>query len=413
LLITAISLQLYPLVNAFWTKTRIQQNPNVNDFSLKDFTLLLSNFDIPTGSNYSNTITTCFKCALAVLVAFSAILGRAGPLECLIVSLFGIVGFELNRQIISVHVNDSFGTFSIFTFGGFMGLALGFILRIKENGHDGCSTERHPRNTANFTSVSRAIFGVLIIFLFFPCLAMDLNSYHGINVFNVYVGPLSIILSMGSALGAALIFTCLINGYIIARDLIHAPIAGAIIGGTSSFFTINPGESIIIGFVGGALQTIIQNLIEKSNSRKSGIVSTVSWSLFGIQGLLGAVAAVVFDDILKRGTKNGLNYNAQTSDKNPIFLLIMALISAGIGLGTGVVSGIFACCFSSSNFANHFHDKNYWYNSDGIAYNKVAAIETRAAVVDGQGPTPTPMDEEDELYFEQMDGDVKDNNAYL
>lgn len=93
-LITAICVELYPLINAFWTKARIQNNPVANTFTdTKYFTLFVSNRDIPTGANYSNTISTCFKCALAVLAAFSSILGRAGSLECLIVSLFGIVGF--------------------------------------------------------------------------------------------------------------------------------------------------------------------------------------------------------------------------------------------------------------------------------------------------------------------------------
>lgn len=75
------------------------------------------------------------KCGLSILVAFSSILGRAGPLECLIVSLFGAMGFEFNRQIISNLAQDSFGTFSIFTFGGFMGLALGLILYFRERGN--------------------------------------------------------------------------------------------------------------------------------------------------------------------------------------------------------------------------------------------------------------------------------------
>lgn len=61
-------------------------------------------------------------------VAFSAVLGRVGHLECLIVAVFGTVGFELNRQIIQQNQGiDTFGTFYIFTFGGFMGLALGVL----------------------------------------------------------------------------------------------------------------------------------------------------------------------------------------------------------------------------------------------------------------------------------------------
>ena len=134
-LITALCIQFYPLVNAFWTKTAIQKNPTANTFSGSSasnyFNLFLSNLEIIAGANYGNTVTTAIKCALSILVAFSSILGRAGPLECLIATLLGSMGFELNRQIISNLGQDSFGTFSIFTFGGFMGLALGVILYLK------------------------------------------------------------------------------------------------------------------------------------------------------------------------------------------------------------------------------------------------------------------------------------------
>lgn len=72
------------------------------------------------------------KCALAVVIAFSSILGRAGQLECLFVSITGVIGFELNRQVLQERVgSDAFGTFYIFTFGGFMGLILGLFLYLR------------------------------------------------------------------------------------------------------------------------------------------------------------------------------------------------------------------------------------------------------------------------------------------
>lgn len=93
LLITATCVELYPLVNALYTKSIIQQNPIVNNFSNSKFSIFLSNYDIATGANYSNTITTAFKCALSLVVAFSSILGRAGPLQCLILAVLGTFGF--------------------------------------------------------------------------------------------------------------------------------------------------------------------------------------------------------------------------------------------------------------------------------------------------------------------------------
>jgi hypothetical protein len=57
---------------------------------------------MPTGNltAYGNCISNAMKCALAVVVAFSSVLGKAGQLECLIITVVGVVGFELNRQII-------------------------------------------------------------------------------------------------------------------------------------------------------------------------------------------------------------------------------------------------------------------------------------------------------------------------
>lgn len=103
--ILAFSIEVYPLVNDFWTKTGIQSNNAVLDFSYdkKDYNILLSDRETATGGTttyYGNSITNAIKCALSIAVAFSAVLGRVGHLECLLVSAFGVVGFELNRQII-------------------------------------------------------------------------------------------------------------------------------------------------------------------------------------------------------------------------------------------------------------------------------------------------------------------------
>jgi len=144
-----------------------------------------------------------------------------------------------------------------------MGLALGLILRFKEDRTEGCSTEKHIRNTASSYSVALATFGALIIFTFFPFLALDLDSFHGINTFNIYTGPFYVIIAMGAAIIGSIIVSCLINGYLISRDIIHAPIAGGIIAGSASFYITNPVYALVVGFMGGVIQAAIQNLVEK------------------------------------------------------------------------------------------------------------------------------------------------------
>jgi hypothetical protein len=79
MLLVAISVQLYPLINSFWSKAVIFNNPKYQDsFHNQGFNLFLSNFDSTTSQG--NTITQSIKCALALVVGSSGIIGRSGPL---------------------------------------------------------------------------------------------------------------------------------------------------------------------------------------------------------------------------------------------------------------------------------------------------------------------------------------------
>jgi len=68
--------------------------------------------------------------ALTITIAFSAVVGRAGPLEILFFVLFGGALYELNRQII-VQVNyDIGGSITIFMFGGLQGTIVAIMLAL-------------------------------------------------------------------------------------------------------------------------------------------------------------------------------------------------------------------------------------------------------------------------------------------
>lgn len=123
------------MLNAFWSKAVIQWTATtITQFKddSKTYNFFLTNLSATT--DYMATITGGFRCALSNLIAFSAIMGRAGPLEALFVVIFGTIGYELNRQIIENYTNDSGGTSSIFVFGGFMGLVIGLLRYLREKG---------------------------------------------------------------------------------------------------------------------------------------------------------------------------------------------------------------------------------------------------------------------------------------
>lgn len=81
LLITALSIEMYFMINTFWTKAVITWSETpINQFKdpVKQYNFFLTNLN--EQPNYMATITGAFRCALSNLIAFSAIMGRAGPL---------------------------------------------------------------------------------------------------------------------------------------------------------------------------------------------------------------------------------------------------------------------------------------------------------------------------------------------
>lgn len=120
------------MLNAFWSKAVIWYTQTTitqfkDESKLYNFWLTNHN-EMP---QYLATLTGGFRCALCNIIAFSSILGRAGPLEALFVVIFGTIGYELNRQIIENYNNDSGGTNAIFVFGGFMSLTVGLFRYLK------------------------------------------------------------------------------------------------------------------------------------------------------------------------------------------------------------------------------------------------------------------------------------------
>ena len=79
LLITALCVEFYPLVNAFWAKVSISNSTLYDDsFNVKDFSVFLATRD--STANLNNTLTAAIKCSIAIIVALSSLIGRIGPL---------------------------------------------------------------------------------------------------------------------------------------------------------------------------------------------------------------------------------------------------------------------------------------------------------------------------------------------
>ena len=238
--------------------------------------------------------------------------------------------------------------------------------------------------------------GTLIIFSLFPILAFQPDGMTHFNQYSPYTNPLCIIAGLGSGAVGALFVSALVNGTIIVRDLFHGVIAGAIVVGASSLYISNPIYAIVAGTSGGAIQALIQNFIERTAAREKKVVSTVSWSLFGIQGIIGAGFAAGWKAILYN-SKNGLPVESRILDIfNPQFELYGGLISAGIGLGSGLLVGLLVLLLNKHGENDFFEDNVYWMNTDYL--NKLVRQEN---VKPFDHPKPIASNQSD--YSERKD----------
>lgn len=164
-----------------------------------------------------------------------------------------------------------------------------------------------------------------------------MDWYKTTNTISAYVPILCVIFSISGSTLASMALGLIFYGRPIVRHLVYGPVAGAIIGGASSFYTSNPVYAIVVGVTGGFLQTIFMSIQQYLvNSKGHRPLTTVSFTLFGIQGFVGSAFAVCWKEIIEDNS-DGLPYTPLGVDSAQ--LILYGLICAGIGAAFGLLIG--------------------------------------------------------------------------
>jgi ammonium transporter Rh len=224
-------------------------------------------------------------CAISMVVAFGAIIGKSNNLQILIAALIGILLYCINEQILfnSLDVKDIGGSMYIFTFGGWYGLGLSWILNYKD-----------ARESHNFlTDVNASSFGLigtLFLWCFFPsfnsALAADVLSSN-MAVTNTYF------CLIGSVLGAYLASKILFGGKFHVEHILNATLVGGILMGSGADILRDSFVAYIVGGVGGIIATLGLTYFRRLDFKfglndVAGVTHVFAWpGIFG--GLLSAI----------------------------------------------------------------------------------------------------------------------------
>lgn len=91
---------------------------------------------------------------------------------------------------------------------------------------------------------------------------------------------------------------------------------------------------------------------------KGKIVNTVSFGLFGIQGLVGCAWSACWRAVIITRTDN-LTYNIDALPY-PALEFASGCIAMGIGIGFGLIAGVFILLCGKHQRDDHFDDYTYW-----------------------------------------------------
>ncbi len=202
-----------------------------------------------------------------------------------------------------------------------------------------------------------SLLGSAILLICLPFLVLFHDKDSSVNQFLTYTPTLCVILSSSSGFIGGLSISLILGRKPSVRNFIHGPVAGAIIGGASSYFTTNLAWCLGIGLFGGCLQTGVQHIFERRITFHHRPFTTISFSLFGVQGFLAGCFSAIGKEIVEKESLN-LNYTRLGYNSGNLFLF--GLVSSAMGFSFGLLIGSI-CYFTHSNLKReYFNDKSNW-----------------------------------------------------
>jgi ammonia channel protein AmtB len=197
----------------------------------------------------------------------------------------------------------------------------------------------------------------------------------------------------------------------VPRDFLNSLIAGGVAACSAGYYFTNPVWAMVLGSTCGIVQGLVQGLIEKKVAMNNRIFHTYSFTLFGVQGLIGAVFASIFRKVVETRTDDNV-FSFAVNSRPAGFDLAIAAISAGIGLGFGLLIGLIVLCSARHIVEDHFDDYTYWVPDDGIRYPRQVVIIPPVTPIVPIVPPPAYIPES-ELYVKETTVNVKNKHAYL
>ncbi|XP_072166344.1 ammonium transporter Rh type B-A-like [Diadema setosum] len=256
-------------------------------FVIQWSTLFRGFLELEHGEIYVNIQTMLFAdfTSAAILISFGALLGKASPLQLIIMAFFEVI-CAIGNEHIGVNMLgtvDIGGSMYVHTFGAYFGIAASCVVSSK-------AAKDHPKEGATYTSDLFSMIGTIFLWVFWPSFNSALGDYDTRHraILNTYF-------SLAACCVTTFAITTLLNkkGKVEMVHIQNATLAGGVAVGTAADLMIQPWGAILLGIVAGILSTFGFKIIQPA-LLKLGIHDTCGVNnLHGMPGILGGLGGVV------------------------------------------------------------------------------------------------------------------------
>ncbi|KAL3902553.1 MAG: hypothetical protein SGILL_010785 [Bacillariaceae sp.] len=262
--------------------------------------------------------------AATMLISYGALIGRASPVQLVIMTMAQSVFYAFNKVIIVLGLcgaEDVGGSITIHMFGAYFGLACSFALGA-------------PKSTSNADpnriSDVLALLGTTLLWVYWPSFVGATESGIPLNE-NVCVVH-TILALIGSTSATFYMSQKLCHGSMDPVHIANSTLAGGVAVGSSARLAMTPSGALILGVLAGIV-SVYGYVYSTPFLETKGIYDTCGvGNLHGLPSLLGGIGSIAF--VL-------IDPGAEFLASGPLVQIFRQLGAVAATLAIAILSGYF------------------------------------------------------------------------
>lgn len=276
--------------------------------------------------------------AATLMITFGAVIGRATPLQLLIICISQSFFYAVNKVVLVLGIigsEDVGGSMTIHMFGAYFGLAASYALGGPKD------LEAGESMLPDRVSDVLALIGTTILWVYWPSFVGatetgDLSNEHHcvVNTILALIGSTTVTFYLSQKIN---------HGKFDAVHIANSTLAGGVAIGSAGRLNIGPGFAMLTGVLAGAVSVYGYSYSSPFLQSKFGIYDTCGvGNLHGYPSIVGALLSVGFVALDRKA--NFLQHSMASQMLRQLASIVATLgVSILSGYGTGFVAAKFQC----------------------------------------------------------------------